>query len=211
MSSSPFIKSVREALRVRHYRLATKKTYIHWIKRFIRFHNYRHPSEMGNAEIEAFLNDLANRCQVSSSTQNIALCALMFMYRHVLKQPIEDLAYSFAKKPKRVPTVLNPHEVNLILSHLSGKHWLVIALLFGSGLRINEALQLRLKDIDFSNMTIFVYRGKGAKDRMTILPVSLINQIKSQMKFALKIHQKDCEDGFGLASLPRTLERCRSY
>lgn len=157
---------------------------------------------MSNSHIETFLSYLANERKVSSATQNQALCATIFMYRHVLKVEIQDLRYSFTKKPKRMPTVLTHEEANLILDNLNGQYWLLSALLYGCGLRINEALNLRIKDLNFENQTIYIFRGKGAKDRYTLLPIVLITQLKNQIKVCLDLHKKDCEAGFGLTSLP---------
>ena len=133
MKRSPFIESVRNELRVRHYSLQTEKTYLYWIKSFILFNEKQHPEKMGNHEIERFLNYIATSRGVSASTQNQALCAIIFLYRHVIKRDITDLSYTFAKRPRRLPTVLSPEEVNRILSNCNGKYWLIIALLYGAG------------------------------------------------------------------------------
>ncbi len=207
MAASPFIESIRAELRVRRYSLQTEKVYLYWIRQFIYFHNKKHPNNMGNEEIEQFLSHLANTRRVSSATQNQALCALIFMYRHLLKRDIQGLAYSFTKKPQRMPSVLSEHEVQVILTHLKGKYWLITALLYGCGLRINEALKLRIKDINFNNHTVFVFRGKGAKDRYSILPRSLDKALLKQIEFAKHVHQLDTEQGFGLTSLPASLIR----
>lgn len=202
---SPFIESIRQEIRVRHYSLKTEKSYLFWIRQFIRYHNMKHPKDMSNSHIETFLSYLANERKVSSATQNQALCAIIFMYRHVLKVEIQDLRYSFTKKPKRMPTVLTQEEVNLILDNLNGQYWLLCALLYGCGLRINEALGLRIKDLNFENQTIYIFRGKGAKDRYTLLPTVLITKLKNQIKVCLDLHKRDCEAGFGLTSLPSSL------
>ncbi len=170
MKKSPFIESVRAELRTRHYSIQTEKTYLYWIRHFIIFSGKQHPNDMSNPEIERFLNYLAVTRQVSSATQNQALCAIIFLYRHVIQREIVDLKYNFSKKPKRLPVVLSSSEVGGIIQNLSGKYWLLTALLYGSGLRINEALSLRIKDIDLHSRSIFVFRGKGAKDRYTLLP-----------------------------------------
>lgn len=137
MGKSVFMEQVRTELRTRHYSIQTEKTYLFWIRSFILFHDKRYPSTLSNPEIERFLNHLAMNRGVSASTQNQALCALIFMYRHVLNVAIEGLQYQFAKKPKGLPTVLSPQEVQLILAQLEGKYWLITALLYGCGLRIN--------------------------------------------------------------------------
>ncbi|MGC3835474.1 phage integrase N-terminal SAM-like domain-containing protein [Moritella viscosa] len=180
MTASPFLESIRTEIKTKHYSYKTEKVYIYWVKQFIIFNNKRHPETMGNTEIEGFLNYLAVKRKVSASTQNIALCAIIFMYRHVLKQDIKDLKYDFTKKPKRLPTVLFPSEVEKILKHMSGQYYLITALLYGGGFRLNEALSLRIKDIDLINKSIFIFKGKGNKDRYTLLPESLIPMINNR-------------------------------
>ena len=207
MPPSPFIEQVRSELRTRHYSLRTEKTYLYWIRHFIRFNNKRHPETMGNLEIEHFLNYLANDRRVSAATQNQALCALVFMYRHVIKRQIEDLNYGFAKRPKNIPTVLSAQEVTRILAQLSGKYWLITAILYGCGLRIHEALFLRIKDIDLHHRSILVFRGKGAKDRYTLLPESLLSPISEQIAFCKTLHQNDLSEGYGFTSIDSSLKR----
>jgi integron integrase len=187
--------------------LKTEKTYLYWVRHFIRFHDKRHPEMMGNAEIERFLNYLANTRQVSAATQNQALCALIFMYRYVIKRDIEGLNYSFAKRPKNMPTVLSPREVAAILANLYNKYWLITAMLYGCGFRIHEALALRVKDIDLHQRSIFIFRGKGGKDRYTLLPESLIQSIEQQLQIAERLHQQDLSEGYGMTSVPPALKR----
>ncbi len=162
---------------------------------------------MSNAEIERFLNHLAVNRMVSPATQNQALCAIIFLYRHVVEREIKDLKYTFSKKPVRLPTVLDQREVALILSQLSGKYRLVTSLLYGSGLRINEALALRIKDIDFTNNSIFIFRGKGGKDRYTLLPSSVALDLKQQIEKSRSMHANDIAEGYGLTSVPPSLHR----
>lgn len=207
MHKSAFLERVRVELRTRHYSLQTEKTYLFWIRSFILFHNKRHPETMGNAEIEHFLNYLAVTKGVAAATQNQALCALIFLYRHVLNADIEGLQYQFAKKPKALPTVLDPTEIQRILTQLTGKYWLTTAMLYGCGLRINEALSLRVKDIDLRNQSLFVYRGKGGKDRYTLLPSKLIPHLQDQIHQVEELHQQDVIDGFGYTSVPPSLQR----
>lgn len=204
---SQFIERVREELRTRHYSLQTEKSYLNWIRSFIRFSDLRHPEELHNIDIERFLNHLANNRRVSAATQNQALCAIIFMYRNVIKREIEGLSYAMTKTPRRIPTVLSAGEVAKILSCMSGKYRLITALLYGSGLRINEALRLRIKDIDFTNQTIFVFRGKGGKDRVTLLPKNLCTAINKQIEQATALHKTDINEGYGLTSLPPSLIR----
>jgi integron integrase len=202
---SEFIEQVRQEMRVRRYSLKTEKAYLGWIKQFIWFHELKHPQDMKNLEIEAFLNHLANHRKVSSSTQTQALCALIFLYKYVLNIGIEDLKYGFSKKEKRLPTVISANEANHIVNLLSFKYRLICLLLYGAGLRISEALQLRIKDINYTNNTLFVFKGKGAKDRYTLLPEKVVPDLKKQITHSIKLHKKDTNEGYGLTSLPASL------
>lgn len=207
MKTSPFLETVRTELRTRHYSLRTEKTYLYWIRAFIIFNDKKHPNIMANLEIERFLNHLAVNRKVSSATQNQALCAIIFLYRYVIKKDINDLNYSFTKREKRLPTVLSPPEVSQILEQLTGKYWLITALLYGCGFRVSEALSLRIKDIDIRQRSIFIFRGKGAKDRYTLLPESLIDKIEEQIRKSQAVHQQDLNEGFGFTSVPPALKR----
>ncbi|ARU57250.1 integron integrase [Oleiphilus messinensis] len=207
MKKSPFMETVRNALRTKQYSLQTEKSYLYWVRQFIIFNDKRHPKDMGNAEIERFLTHLAVNRSVSPATQNQALCAIIFLYKYVICRDITDLRYSFTKKPIRLPTVLNPPEVADILANMDGKYRLITKILYGSGLRINEALSLRVKDIDFTNQSIFVFRGKGRKDRYTLLPELIVPDLKLQIERCKKIHQEDLIEGFGFSSLPASLHR----
>jgi integron integrase len=204
---SAFIESIRVVIRTKQYSLKTEKSYLYWCRYFIRFHKLKHPNSMGNKEIELFLNHLAGERGVSAATQNQALCALVFMYKHVLGTELVDLKYGYAKAPKNLPTVLAAGEVQKILAELKGKYWLVTAILYGCGLRINEALRLRIKDFDFDDKSVFVFRGKGGKDRYTLLPETLIMPIKQQIQCSLSRHNRDLKEGQGMASLPPSLIR----
>lgn len=194
MKRSPFIESVRKELRTRHYSLQTEKTYLYWIKSFIIFNEKQHPEKWAIDEIERFLNYIATTREVAASTQNQALCAIIFLYRYVIKRDITDLSYSFAK---RLLTVLSPEEVNSILKNCSDKYWLIIALLYGCGFRVSEVLSLRIKDIDLNNRSILVFSGKGAKDRYTLLPNSLVSKLKEQIDDVKQLHEKDVNEGLG--------------
>ncbi|MFT5880616.1 MAG: integron integrase [Moritella sp.] len=207
MSNSPFLEQIRIDMRTKHYSIRTEKTYLYWIKQFILFNDKKHPEKMGNIEIERFLNYIAAYRHVSASTQNIALCAIIYLYRHIIKVEIKDLDYKFAKQPKRLPTVLSPTEVASILRNMSGKYHLITALLYGCGFRLSEALSLRIKDIDLTNNTIFIFRGKGAKDRYTLLPSSLIPALQIQIKLAQQVHNNDLLEGYGCASVPPALHK----
>jgi site-specific recombinase XerD len=168
------LDQLREALRSRHYSRRTEQTYCQWVKRFIYFHNVRHPKDMAETEINAFLTHLAVREKVTASTQNQALSALLFLYRHVIGREVGDLGEAIrARKPMRVPVVMTREEVKSVLANLTGDKWLLASLMYGAGLHLMECLRLRVQDIDFSRNEIIVRDGKGAKDRITMLPESL--------------------------------------
>lgn len=198
---------VRSALRVRHYSLRTEEAYIYWIKRYIFFHHKRHPLEMGEKEIGSFLNHLAEKENVAASTQNQALCALIFLYKHILQKEIGNLEFLWANKPKRLPVVFAREEVSIILNQLSGIYWLMGMLLYGSGLRLLECLRLRVKDIDFKYNQIVVRDGKGEKDRVTMLPGKVKAPLQAHLQKVKKVHEEDLEKGFGAVYLPYALER----
>lgn len=201
------LDQVADALRVRHYAYRTEQTYIHWIRRYILFHDKRHPREMGAAEIEAFLTHLAVEGQVSASTQNQALSALLFLYREVLQQKLEQVEVVWAKKPQRLPTVLSQEETRCLIGHLSGTHRLMAQLLYGSGLRLMECLRLRVKDIDFGQQQLIVRDAKGSKDRVTLLPSSLMEPLRQHLKSTRLLHQQDLKLGYGEVFLPDALAR----
>jgi integron integrase len=199
---------VRDVVRMKHYSYRTEETYVYWIRRYILFHNKRHPSEMGKVEIEAFLTHLAVKEQVAASTQNQALSALLFLYRNVLEQALDfDINAVRAKRSRYLPTVLTPTEVQEILNHLFGVHKLVIQLLYGSGLRLTEGLQLRVKDVDFAQQQIVVRDAKGRESRVTMLPVSLNDALKMHLQRVKQMYQRDLEQGYGSVYLPFALER----
>ncbi len=204
---SPFIECIRKQLRAMHYSIQTEKVYLAWVREYIRFCKYTHPNETGNHEIENFLSHLANNRHVSAATQNQALCALIFMFRHILNREIEGLKYSFTKREVRMPTVLDATEAMSIISNMTGKYKLITSILYGSGLRINEALKLRVQDFNFGNKTIRVFRAKGNKDRYTILPESLVEPIQLQIELVRKIHHKDLDEGEGFTSVGPGLKK----
>jgi integron integrase len=208
MSYSPFLESIRQILRTKHYSIQTEKAYLLWIKRFILFNQKRHPKDMGEEEISNYLTHLAVDRQVTSSTQNLALCSIVFMYKHVFERQLTLLPDTIrAKAPKRVPTVLSNQEATEIINELKQPYRLIFSLLYGSGLRKAELLALRVKDIDFSGNSIYVFRGKGAKDRVTLLPHVLIEPLKSQINKVETLHLKDLTEGEGKTSLPSGLSR----
>lgn len=205
---SKLLDDVRSLMRVRHYSYETEKTYVYWIRQYIFFHNITHPKEMGAAEVEAFLTHLAVEKSVSASTQNQALHALLFLYKEVLKVDLPWLnEFKTAKKSSRVPVVLTKEEVKTILNHLSGTNWLIANLLYGSGLRLIEALRLRVKDLDFGFRQIVVRDGKGGKDRFTVMPAKLIEPLQKQLEFARKLHEQDLRRGLGRVEMPFALAR----
>ncbi|MEW8187134.1 MAG: integron integrase [Candidatus Thiodiazotropha endolucinida] len=205
---SPFLQKVIDAIRVRHYSRRTEETYLHWIKRYIYFHNKRHPEEMAEREVAAFLTYLAVQKNVAASTQNIALNALVFMYRHVLDHPLKDIhGLVRAKKPQKLPVVLTQIEVAKVLSKLNGVHWLIACLQYGSGLRLIESVRLRVMDIDFDRRAIFVRNGKGGKDRVVTLADEVIKPIQRHLETVLTLHERDLQEGFGRVYLPHALAR----
>ena len=202
------LDQVRAVARARHLSHRTEDTYHNFIKRFILFHDKRHPKEMGADEIAAFLTDLAVNRKVSASTQNQALFALLFLYRDVLKIALPRIeGVVRAKKPDHLPVVFTSGEAKAILARLSGVSLLVVGLLYGAGLRLSEALRLRVKDVDFGTSQIAVRDGKGAKDRVTLLPESLREPLADQLERVKFIHDKDLHDGFGDVWLPFALAR----
>jgi integron integrase len=202
------LDQVREQTRLKHYSIRTERVYCEWIRRFIRFHQYRHPSEMGAAEVEAFLSDLAVRHNVSASTQNQALAALLFLYKQVLKLDLPWLGEVVrAKKPQRLPVVLSVEEVQAVLAQLQGELLLIASLLYGSGMRLMEVVRLRVKDVDFSSRQIMVRDGKGAKDRVTVLPLRLLEPLKRQLQLVKALHNAELLAGRGDVYLPDALAR----
>ena len=201
------LEQVVARLRVKHYSLRTEKTYVDWIKRYIWFHDKRHPQEMGAAEVEAFLSHLAVERSVSASTQNQAKSALLFLYREVLQTELPWLdKVTQAKAPKRMPVVMTRDEVQAVLSRMDGSVWLVASLLYGSGLRIMECLRLRVKDVDLARCEILVREGKGFKDRVTMLPASLVQPLKQHMERIKALHDEDLVKGYGEVFMPMALE-----
>jgi len=199
---------VRQAIRTRHYSVRTEEAYVMWIKRFIFFHNKRHPSSMGADEVNAFLSDLATKQNVSASTQNQALGALLFLYRHVLDEPLPWLKDIIrATRPARLPVVLTPEETREILSRLTGPSHLVALLLYGSGMRLLEALTLRIKDIDFDRAQIHIRDPKGRRDRQTMLPHTAIPLLKNHLESVRELHNADLKSGFGAVWLPDAIDR----
>jgi integron integrase len=199
---------VRDVTRLKHYSLRTERTYCDWIERFIRFHGMRHPAEMAEPEVGEFLTDLARVGNVSASTQNQALSALLFLYKEVLNQEIGWLKQvERAKKPARLPVVLSRDEVHKIFAHLHGTHRLMAGLLYGSGLCLMECVRLRVKDVDFAYARITVRDTKSGRDRVTMLPVNLAAPLQRHLQKVKAQHEQDLADGFGEVWLPDALAR----
>jgi integron integrase len=202
------LEQVRDALRVKHYSIRTERSYCDWIERYIRFHGKRHPAEMSEVEVAAFLTHLAREGKVSASTQNQSLSALLFLYKQVLKQEIGWLEnVERAKKPARLPVVLTRDEVHKLFTHLHGTPRLMAGLLYGSGLRLMECLRLRVKDIDFGYARITVRDGKGAKDRITMLPVNLAGALERHLQKVKLQFEEDIEHALAGVYLPEALVR----
>lgn len=206
--SPKLLDQVRDRLRVKHYSIRTEQVYVDWIKRFIWFQDKRHPKDMGAAEIEAFLTHLAVKGRVSASTQNQAKSALLFLYREVLEQKLPWLdKVTQAKAPTRLPVVLTIAEVQAVLKGLAGANWLIASLLYGAGLRLMEAVRLRVKDVEFSRHEIVVREGKGDKDRVTMLPESVIEPLQLHLAKVKSLHKEDLATGGGDVYLPFALDK----
>ena len=206
--ASRFLQQLRSVIRTRGYSSSTERAYVDWARRFIRFHNLKHPAELHDAEVIAFLTHLAVDRKVSAGTQNQALNALVFMYRHVLKLPLGDItAATRAKRPLKLPVVLTRQEVRLILNNLEGVHRLIASLLYGSGLRLLESLRLRVKDLDFEYRSVHVHNGKGQKDRIVALPDTLVKPLQRHLHQVQMIHESDIARGLGGVQLPNALAR----
>lgn len=199
---------VRERIRFRHYSLRTEQAYVDWIRRFVRFHGNRHPSDLGDVEVEQFLTSLAVDLRVAASTQNQAQSAILFLYREVLASDLPWLGGVVrAKASRRLPVVLTPSEVAALIGHLRGTHRLLGRLLYGTGMRIMEALRLRVKDVDFGRNEIVIRDGKGAKDRITMLPVRIVPALRRHLAGVREIYEGDLAEGFASVWLPSALAR----
>lgn len=201
-----FLAQCREACRFRRFSLRTEEAYLHWIRRFIVWSGKRHPKEMGAAEVRDFLTFLAVHEKVAASTQNQALNGLMFMYAQVLRLEVGEFGdFARAERPERVPVVLSREEVRLLLAQLVGTQGLIGRFLYGTGLRLLEALRIRVKDLDFARGQVIVRSGKGDKDRVTMLPTSLREELQSHLHRVRELHQGDLRVGLGAVWLPGAL------
>jgi integron integrase len=210
--ASQLLTKVREKIRRKNYSYRTEKAYIRWIVRYVKFHKYTHPDKLGEDEIVGFLNWLANKRNVAASTQNQALCALIFLYKQVLEQPLgkfENLER--ARESNHLPVVLSKKEATKILSNMQGDARLMAELLYGSGLRQSECLRLRVKDIDFEFNQLWVRNGKGKKDRTTVMPAISKEKLKEQVQRVTLLHKKDLQKGFGEVVLPKALSKKYPY
>ncbi len=202
------MEEVQNTLRLHHYSYRTEETYIQWIRRFILFHGKRHPRETGAAEIQEFLSDLAVRGRVSASTQNQALSAILFLYQKVLQIDLswmDDIVR--AKRSVRIPVVLTRDEVSRVLNAMSGKHWLMASILYGSGLRLVECQRLRVQDIDFEYLQLTIRDGKGSKDRRTMLSERLVPHIEQHLRRVRGVYERDLKKGLPGVSLPYAIDR----
>ena len=210
MATKPetLLDKVRNEIRLRHYSIRTEQAYVAWIRRYIQYHNMKHPRKMGKREIKAFLSHLALERKVSSSTQNQAFNALLFLYRTVLEIDLDGNIDAFrAKNSERLPTVMTREETLNVIDAMSGKHKIIAMLLYGGGLRLMDALRLRVKDIDFRQSQIIIRDGKGAKDRITVLPDATKRPLKKHLKTIEEIHQEYLEKGYGSVWLPDALAK----
>lgn len=208
-SSGPrLLDQVRDRIRRKHYSIRTEQAYLHWVKAFVRYHGLKHPASMGAAEVESFLTHLSVERHVSSSTQNQALSALLFLYRDVLEIALPWLdGIERSKRPKRMPVVLTEEEVAAVLGQLDGTTALILKLAYGTGMRIMEVVRLRVKDVEFARGEILIREGKGFKDRVTMLPASLMLPLRDHLVRVRSLHERDCKEGLGEVFLPFALAR----
>ena len=203
---SQFLDALRDKIRVKQYSYKTEQAYLEWTERFIRFHELRHPREMGKAEIETFLTHLA-KTGISASTQNQALAAILFMYREMLDTAFSDIRAVRAKPSTHIPAVLSTEEMKQVLNRLHGIYHIIGYLLYGSGMRLMECLRLRIKDIDFELHTITLHETKSNRDRVTVLPQAVVNPLRLHLAKLKAQHEEDLANGFGRVALPGALAR----
>lgn len=208
MKEKKILSRLKEEIRRRNYSYSTEKIYAQWIIRFVRFHKLTHPKSLSEKDVVAYLNHLANNLNVAASTQNQALSAIVFLYTHILGQPLQQLDdLKRAKKPIHLPVVLTEKEALSVIKSMDGVPKLVVSLLYGSGLRISEALRLRVQDLDLEYKQLTVRNGKGLRDRITMIPESRIDQLTHQIRKVKNLHAMDLEKGFGETILPKALAR----
>ena len=208
MAKSALLSKMRTEIRRRNYSYRTEQAYTKWVVRYAKFHDLIHPKNMDEEEVEQYLNYLAEGRNVAASTQNQALCAILFLYEHVLNDPLEGMMdFKRAETPKKLPVVLTSEEARQVLENMEGMAKLVAELLYGSGLRISECLRLRVLDLDFSYNQIQVRSGKGKKDRITIMPQSTKKKLKNQVEKVRKLHKRDAAQGYAETLLPKALAK----
>jgi integron integrase len=209
MKKKKLLDVVRDKIRFKHYSLSTERTYLFWIKQYIVFHDKKHPIDLQKADIESFLTYLATKKRVAPTTQNQAFSALLFLYREVLGVDMSEwnIQALRAQERKHIPVVLTKEEVKLILNNMDGTYKLITSLMYGCGLRMNEALNLRIKDIDFGFDKVYVWDSKSLKDRTVPLPQKLKQQLLAQVENVGEIHERDLRDGYGSVYLPFALEK----
>lgn len=202
------LDQVKQKIRFLHYSRKTEQTYTYWIRRYILFHNKRHPKDMSGEELASFLNYLANKENVAASTQNQALAAIIFLYKQILNVDVGEIPeFQYARKPKRLPVVLTQSEVKLVFEYLNEPHKTMVGLMYGAGLRLNECLELRMLDVDIERREITVRRGKGNKDRRTLLPEFVIPGFKLAIDKAQQFHEIDQANGITHVHMPDALAR----
>lgn len=202
------LEQLASTLRTRRYAPSTVRSYCNWVERYIRFHRLNHPANMSEPEINEFLTHLAVHENVSASTQNQALCALLFLYRNVLKKHVGDLdGVIRARKPGRLPVVLTKWEVKAVLERLHGPMWIIVSMLYGCGMRLNECLSLRVQDVDFAANQVVIRKGKGETDRVTMLPQSLHKPLSQHLVRVKDVHRRDIREGWGRVQLPDALRK----
>jgi len=202
------LDQVKQKIRFLHYSKHTERTYVHWVKRYILFHNKNHPKDMAGEEVASFLNYLANKENVAASTQNQALAAIIFLYKQILDIDVGEIPeFQYARKPKRLPVVLTQKEVKRVFEFLNEPHKTMVGLMYGSGLRLNECLELRMLDVDIERQEIIVRRGKGNKDRRTMLPEFVIPGLRMAIDKVIQYHEIDLSNGITHVHLPNALAK----
>lgn len=208
MAEKKILDLVRESIRLKHYSIRTEEAYVNWIKRYILFHNKKHPVDLSEVHIRKYLSHLAVKQKVAASTQNQALNAIVYLYKNILKIELGDLGtIERAKRSRSIPVVFSQTEAKNVLDNMSGVNKLMASLLYGTGMRLMECVRLRIKDVDFGNNQILVRDGKGNKDRITVLPEKLKEILKIQIKRVKLTHQQDLLEGFGTVHLPNALSK----
>ncbi|MDZ7754847.1 integron integrase [Rhodohalobacter sp.] len=208
MGEYKLLDRIKREVRRRNYSYSTEKSYCQWVVRYVRYHNLTHPRDLGNRDIVRYLNYLANDCNLAASTQNQALSALIFLYEHVLQIPVGELKnLKRAKKPKRLPVVLSKEQALAVINELDGVNQMVLELIYGAGLRVSEALGLRIQDVDFDYRQITVWNGKGRKDRITMLPDRVIPKLENHIEKVRLLHRTDLNKGYGKTILPNALSK----